>query len=276
MFKLPYLLSAHGKEVLFVEPVNLKKRLSHIVRKSIFNQAKKVFAVSNFTKNELIKSGISENKIAITKNGVKIVYPLKKIDYKEIKNKYGLLGKSIILTVARLDVHKGQDMVLKAMPSVLAIVPNAHYIIVGTGSEEDKLRKMVTGYDLDENVTITGFVPDEELIEYYNICDVFVMTSRYLKNEKSIEGFGLTFLEANSFGKPVIGGNTGGIPDAVVDGETGLLVDPENVKEIAESIIKLLSNKELAFRLGEKGKERIIKSYTWDKISRELRDQLDN
>lgn len=246
------------------------------MRKSIFNQAKKVFAVSNFTKNELIKSGISENKIAITKNGVKIVYPLKKIDYKEIKNKYGLLGKSIILTVARLDVHKGQDMVLKAMPSVLAIVPNAHYIIVGTGSEEDKLRKMVTGYDLDENVTITGFVPDEELIEYYNICDVFVMTSRYLKNEKSIEGFGLTFLEANSFGKPVIGGNTGGIPDAVVDGETGLLVDPENVKEIAESIIKLLSNKELAFRLGEKGKERIIKSYTWDKISRELRDQLDN
>lgn len=274
ILKIPYFLCAHGKEVLFAKPKTLRKKVSSLLQKLIFNKAKKIFAVSNFTKNELMKIGVHENKISVIKNGVNIYQKSNIIECNEIKDKYGLSGKQIILTVARLDVHKGQDMVLKALPSVLKLIQNAHYVIVGTGSEEGKLRNLINDYGLNNNVTITGFIPEEELKKFYSICDIFIMTSRYLKNKKSIEGFGLTFLEANSFGKPVIGGNTGGIPDAIVDGETGLLVDPENVQEISESIIKLLSDKELSLRLGENGKERVSNSFTWERIVGNLREQF--
>src|SRR5207253_10815502 len=108
-----------------------------------------------------------------------------------------------------------------------------------------------------------GRVTDQDLVALYTHCTAFVMVSRDRTTDGGAEGFGLVFLEANSYGKPVLGGNSGGIPDAVLDGTTGLLADPDSVISVAENAIRLLTNRKLAERLGRQGRDRVLRERTW-------------
>ena len=110
---------------------------------------------------------------------------------------------------------------------------------------------------------------DEQVAQYYNACDVFIMPSRET-SDRDVEGFGLVYLEANSFGKPVIAGKSGGVEDAVIDGQTGFLVEPEDVNMVAESLIKILSNKDLAEKLGQQGRLRVEREFSWFHKARQL------
>ncbi len=117
-----------------------------------------------------------------------------------------------------------------------------------------------------------GEVKEEEIPLYYMACDLFIMPSYEIKEKGDVEGFGIAYLEANACGKPVIGGRSGGVTDAVIDGETGLLIDPLNINQIAEALIKLLTNSGLARKLGEEGRRRIKKELNWRKIAQEIRE----
>jgi phosphatidylinositol alpha-1,6-mannosyltransferase len=134
---------------------------------------------------------------------------------------------------------------------LLQAVPDVTYLIVGSGPQAG-LDHLACELGVRDHVIFTGLVPDEDLPAIYALCDVFAMPSRQNLVEHSVEGFGLVFLEANACGKPVIGGRSGGISDAVVDGVTGFLVNPQDPQEIANVLKILLTNRELARRLATK------------------------
>ena len=146
-------------------------------------------------------------------------------------------------------------------------MPNAKYFVVGKGSYETKLRDLTRELNLESHVVFAGFVPQDELPLYYWASDVFVMPSRIERGSGDVEGFGISFLEANVCGKPVVAGRSGGVEDAVVHGKTGLLVDPESEEVVAEKIIELLTNEKLAATLGSQGRNRILDQFTWNHIA---------
>lgn len=147
--------------------------------------------------------------------------------------------RRVILTVCRLEHtegYKGYDQILRALPAVLQQVPTTHYLLGGQGNDLPRIRKLVEELNLENAVTLAGFVPEEELVAFYQFCDVFAMPSRK-------EGFGIVFLEALACGRPVLAGNRDGSVDALLDGELGVLVDPEDTAAIAEALAELLAGR---------------------------------
>jgi phosphatidylinositol alpha-1,6-mannosyltransferase len=174
-----------------------------------------------------------------------------------------LAGEPVLLTLGRLQARKGQDNVVRALPALAGQYPNLRYAVVGstqggTPLLRERLLALAQELGVSRHVTIMTDVPDEELPLYYSACDVFVMPNR-MEADGDVEGFGQVFLEAGLARKPVIGGNSGGVPDAVVDGQTGLLVDGMSVPDIAAALLRLLGDSALAQRMAEAGRERALR-----------------
>jgi phosphatidylinositol alpha-1,6-mannosyltransferase len=268
IFKIPYFVSCHGMDILTAARDPRKKKLMN----KILEQASGVIANSEFTKNELIKLSVPESKIiviypcVVKKDGIA---PDKIL---EIKNRLGLADKKIILTVSRLMERKGHDRVIEALPKVLERVPNAIYVIVGSGPEGEKLKILSSKLQVENSILFTGEISEEKKAAFYQLCDVFIMTPRQIGSD--VEGFGTVYLEANQFGKPVVAGRSGGVGEAVVDGVTGIIMDPENVNQIAEAVIKLLTDEPLAKKLGEQGQERVEKEFRWEIQAEKLKKIL--
>lgn len=173
-----------------------------------------------------------------------------------LRRRHGLEGRRVLLTVARLVPHKGHDVVIRALPAILARVPDAAYLVVGAGPNAAALRALAERAGVADRVRFAGSVPAGELAAHYHLCDVFVMATREAGTDT--EGFGIVFAEAAACGRPAIGGRTGGVAGAVRDGETGLLVDPRSPAEVADAAVRLLTDPELAGRLGEAGRRRVL------------------
>ena len=257
---LPYIIYVHGLDLVgFLGDEARKKRI-----KAILKNADKIIANSHYTKDLVLKLGDYSQKIEVINPALDLKkYP--KIDKAEARRKLGLKDKKIILTVGRLVKRKGHDLIIKSLPKVCNRVSDLLYIIVGSGPYEKELKNLVKKFGLKDKVRFEGRVGDKVLSYYYASSDLFCMPSRMIKEEGSVEGFGIVYLEASLYEKPVLGGRTGGVEDAVVDGETGILVDLENVNEIAQALIRLLTNQELSNKLGVQGRERVLKDFDWDK-----------
>lgn len=256
IFVLPYFVSCHGMDILTAAESPRKKKMMN----KILAQASGIVANSEFTKRELVKLGVSENKIII-------VYPcVAKKDgtetekIAEIKNRLGLADKKIILTVGRLVARKGHGKVIEALPKIIDKMPNTIYVIAGDGPERKNLESEIKNYELENNVLLLGEVSEEQKAAFYQLCDVFVMTPRQIGPD--VEGFGTVYLEANNFGKPVVAGESGGVVEAVADGVTGIVVNPESQYEIAEAVVKLLVDENLAKTMGEQGREKVVEEFT--------------
>lgn len=185
--------------------------------------------------------------------------------------RYGLDGKRVILTVARLDQRKGHDVVLRALARLDA--PDVVYLIVGRGREEARLRALAGACGVVDRVRFAGFIPDADLPAVYNLCDIFAMPNRVTEGTAlagDVEGFGISFVEAGACGKPVVAGRSGGAVEAVLDGETGLLVDPRSDQGVAEAIQRLLKDPAEARRLGEAGRRRAEALFDWDALARQV------
>jgi phosphatidylinositol alpha-1,6-mannosyltransferase len=256
-----FLVVLHGYDILVSTESSSLRR---IIFRLITSCARPIVAVSRYVKGLLLMSGIPEEKIAIINGGVNIER-FSKGDPERLKKRFGLKNKKIILALARLDKVKGQDIVIKVLPRVIQSVPDVRYIIAGKGKEEKRLKRLVDENSLNQYVIFAGYVKEEELADFYMLCDIFVMLSH--QAGKGVEGFGLAFLEANMCGKPVIGGRHGGVLDAVIDGETGILVNPEDEEEIAGAIVELLKDKELSSKLGKRGRERCISQFSWKMVA---------
>ena len=185
------------------------------------------------------------------------------IDPTAVRKSLGLDGRRVLLTVARLDDYKGIDTVIQALPTIRERFPNVLYLVVGEGKDRPALERLAQELDLTEHVRFAGYIRDEDLPAVYNACDFFVMVSRALTEEESMEGFGIVFLEAAACCKASIGGRSGGIPDAVVDGKTGMLVDPLSIDAVAEAIVHLLAHPEEADRMGRQGRQRVLAELQW-------------
>lgn len=247
---IPFFVSCHGMDILVPQSVPRKNR----ILLKILAEARGIITNSHFTKRELVNLGVAEEKVVV-------VYPCpgeKKEASpsvrEEVRRKYNLQDKKILLTVGRLVERKGHDKVVEALPKILEYVPNVVYIVVGDGPEKEKLQVLSSKLQVQDKVMFAGEVSKEKLRAFYELCDIFIMVPRQIGSD--VEGFGTVYLEANQYGKPAIAGRSGGVAEAVEDGVTGLLVDPTDVDQTAEAVIKLLTDKNLANRLGQQGKER--------------------
>lgn len=256
------IIGAHGREIL-QEKKPFRQRLIRLAH----CRAHRGVAVSQYTRQLLVQLGVPQEKVAFVPNGVNVEVFCPREKSASLMRRYGLEGKMVILTLARLVPRKGQDLVIAALPQVLEKVPQAVYMLVGQGSDEPRLRDLTQSLGLTDRVVFAGYVPDDQLVDHYNLADVYIMTSREIEARGDVEGFGITFLEAGACQVPVIGGRSGGIPDAVLDGETGILVDPEDPDQIAEALIRLLTDLPYARRLGKRGRQRVTETLQWQHIA---------
>ena len=181
-----------------------------------------------------------------------------------LRDELGLTHKSVIVSVGRLVPRKGQDRLIEALPLIRKSISNVHLLLVGEGSYKKSLEKMVVERDLGGIVTFVGRVHYAKLPSYFQCGDIFAMPSRSRFAGLEVEGLGIVYLEAGACGLPVIAGNSGGVPDAVVDGVTGIVVDGKNVKEIAAAIIRVLGDRAKAKSMGEKGNEWVRSGWSWE------------
>jgi phosphatidyl-myo-inositol dimannoside synthase len=265
---VPYLVMGYGRE--FVQTGgNLTK---WGVQQFVFRGAAGGMAISHYTRDLMQRRGLPPAKTHLIYAGVDPAPYALPDDAADLRASLGLTGKAVILTISRLVARKGQEQVLRAMQSLGPEV-QAHYVIVGDGPRRAELEALAADLGLSKQVTFTGEIPTTEVVRYLHACDLFVMTSRDIAGEP-IEGFGLVYLEANVCGKPVIAGATGGVADAVEEGVSGLLVDPEKPEEIAVALRQLLTDPQLARTLGEQGRQRALERFTWGHVAAHFQEGL--
>ncbi len=227
------------------------------------NSAQFLIVISEYTRREFVNLGVVDERIHKILPGVDVNRFTPMVNCRSVIEKHGLEGRKVLLTVSRLVERKGHDSVIRAMPAILEKVPHAIYVVAGAGSQEEYLKSLAVELGVSDQVVFAGYVAEEDLPAYYNMCDVLVMPSRQTEGRESIEGFGIVYLEANACGKPTVGGNSGGVTEAVRDGITGILVDPTNSRAVADAVIHLLLDSNLAQRLGRQGREIVERDHTW-------------
>jgi len=182
----------------------------------------------------------------------------------EIRSTLGIENKRVIMCVGRLVHRKGQDALIAAMPNIVKRLPEAVLVLVGVGPREKYLRKQVERLGLQSSVIFTGRVQYAQLPQYFQAADLFVMPSRSRLAGLEVEGLGIVYLEASACGIPVIAGKSGGAPDAVLSGETGLLVDGKNPTEISNTIVALLPDRNRLLAMGKAGNKWVCAEWSWD------------
>jgi phosphatidylinositol alpha-1,6-mannosyltransferase len=266
IFRLPLLIFCHGDEISQTD----RRRFQPRVRDFVYRQADALVAANQYAKDGLLRIGIPNNRIHKITPGVDLDHFRPGSPSKELVDRFALAGKRVLLTVARLVPRKGHKIVLEALSVVSKQIPNLKYMIVGEGPEKERLEQMVQQLQLGDVVTFVGDVPHHQIGEFYKLCDIFIMINR-LEGGGDVESFGMVFTEANAMGKVVIGGKSGGTAEAVLDGSTGFLVDPESAANVAERLLLLLRDNELARRMGSAGLKRVIGEFGWRSRSDTLR-----
>ena len=226
---IPYWILTYGIEAWDVNEPRLKKA---------FRDASQILAISEYTRSRLVREqNLNSSRVSLLPCAVEKTQFVMARKPNELLSRYGLSpDQPVILTVSRLvrsDSYKGYASVLRAMPAIRKAIPNVHYVLVGTGDDRPRVERLVHNLGLKDCVTLAGYVSDAELCAHYNLCDVFAMPSKR-------EGFGIVYLEAMACGKPTLGGNKDGAVDALMNGELGALVDPDDPSEIATTLIAIL------------------------------------
>lgn len=281
IFRVPYFTTTHGADVLNpMRAKGLKGIWKRALLKPVLKHAQFVTANSEYTRQLLIDSGVPKEKTIVVYPTANHTPPASELAFSPIIDEVQKLkqdGYTIMLSTCRLVRRKGVDQVIKAMPYIRKKLDKVAYIVVGSGQYRPDLERFAD--ETGGMIIFTGAAPDEDLKALYNMCDLFILMPRELHG--LIEGFGIVYIEASLFGKPVIGSNVGGVPEAIVsfdgtnqDTATGLLVDdPMDNKEIAEKVITVLSNKELAQQLGENG-AKYAQQFTWQKSADAIKEKL--
>lgn len=197
-----------------------------------------------------------------------------------VRERYGLSDRPVVVCVSRLVARKGQDTLIRAMPEILAAAPSTVLLIVGDGPYRASLEKLAERTGVAASVRFTGPVPAAELPAHYGAGDVFAMPCRTRHRGLDVEGLGIVYLEASATGLPVVSGDSGGAPDAVLDGETGWIVrgghsgDADGAAQTAERVVALLRDPSLRKRMGERGRAWVEEQWRWDLLAERLRALL--
>jgi phosphatidylinositol alpha-1,6-mannosyltransferase len=191
-----------------------------------------------------------------------------------VRARHGLGDRPVVVCVSRMVPRKGQDVLVRALPLVQAHVPDAALLLVGGGPHRRAVERLVARLGLERDVVVAGRVPWGETPAYYAAGDVFCMPTRSRLGGLEVEALGICYLEAAATGLPVVAGDSGGAPDAVLDGENGFVVDGRSVAGVAERLVQLLSDRELAARFGARGREWVSQSWLWEHQAARLQQLL--
>tara|TARA_Y100000591_G_scaffold332679_1_gene371018 strand:+ start:5227 stop:6423 length:1197 start_codon:yes stop_codon:yes gene_type:complete len=261
-YGIPYIIYTYGQEVV-INNVCKNNPIVFWYMKRVLKNANVIISNCDFTSSLIAKWGINKAKIVKIPNGVDPNYFVPKSNISNDDLPFFLKGKDIILTVGRLIRRKGHDTVIKALKKIKNKNPNFSYVIVGEGPELKNLKELVRKLNLEDFVFFAGRVSDEELLNYYQNCVFFIMLSYEIGSKNDVEGMPLVYLQASSCAKPNVASFSGGIEEAVLDGETGYVIDPKDVYSCSEVMDKLLNEKELSKKLGENGRMYIEKHMNW-------------
>jgi len=260
----PYSLFFHGMDLNYALKIKRKKWIT----KKIIKKSSHIICASDYTA-KLLKNFIGSEisgKIVVVNPGINPSALSKgKNKIKELRFKHGLEKKFVLFTVGRLVKRKGQDMAIEAVIKLSEKISNICYYIGGDGPDKEYFTAKAKN---KKNIVFLGKINEEEKLAWFRVCDIFIMPNREIKGD--FEGFGIVFLEAALAGKPVIAGRSGGVEDAVIDYETGILVDPESVDDITESIIELKNSPMLRMELGENAMKRAANEFSWNKQARKI------
>lgn len=221
--------------------------------------------LGNFTRSAISRS-LSRNA---TKSMVRIAPGIDTThfapidDSEKLKAELDLAQKRVIVSVGRLVHRKGQDTLVEAMPEILEKFPDAHLLFVGVGPHLEYIHKRAIQLGVLANISFVGRVQYRELPRFICVGEIFAMPSRSRLAGLEVEGLGIVYLEASACGLPVVGGRSGGAPDALIEGETGFAVDGRNAREVSDAIITLLENPELGRAMGERGRQWIADEWEW-------------
>lgn len=271
---IPYGIITHGAELLLLEEKAQRSWFKTSTGRQLLSGASVFVANSHwtadYTRRVLAQVGLdrSMDRVRVVPLGTDPEEFTVGLDTSVVRRSYNLEGGPWILTVARLDWHKGVDTIIRALPVIRAAVPGARYAIAGVGESRAHLEQLAASLGLGDAVRFLGFVPEADLPALYNVADVFALVSR--RHDLLVEGFGIAAVEASASGVPVVAGREGGMPDAVRDGETGLLVDPYDPTEVAAAVAKLLSDDALRSKLARAGRRAVETFYNWDRVVRDL------
>ena len=260
----------HGHEVWWAKvfPFNLLLR-------RIGSTVDVLTYLGEFTRNAISKALNSAARKSMVKIAPGIdVDHFQPTDASELRKELGLKDKKVIVSVGRLVHRKGQDHLIESMPEILKSVPDAHLLLVGEGPYRDHLQELVQKYEVQDSVTFIGRIQYEELPIYLCAGDIFAMPSRSRLMGLEVEGLGIVYLEASSCGLPVLAGNSGGAPDAVIQNQSGVVVNGTDNQEIAAAAVALLSDIETSQKMGNVGRQWIIDNWRWEIWSKDFEKVL--
>jgi phosphatidylinositol alpha-1,6-mannosyltransferase len=268
---IPYGVIVYGTELLLIDAKIRRSRFKRGTAGSMIGKAAVLVAISRWTA-ELAREvlGLLDLDIPVetVPLGTTPEHFRPGIDPTAVRAKYGMNGGPWLLTVSRLEWHKGIDTMMKALPAVRAAHPHTRYAIAGVGDRFPQLEQLRRSLGLGDAVRFLGGVPDDELPALYNAADLYVGPSR--RHDLLAEGFGISLVEASACGLAVVGGRSGGVPDAVREGETGLLVNPDDPAAVAAGVNALLADPERRKQFGAAGRRAVESYYNWDRVVRDL------
>jgi phosphatidyl-myo-inositol dimannoside synthase len=270
----PYGIFVYGTDLLLLQDRLRHSGLKRQAARALIGSAKVVVAISRWTQElcltVLRELGFDDGEIdvRIVPLGTDPEHFRPGVDTAEVRSRYGLEDGRWLLTVARLVAHKGIDTVLHVLAALAGEHPTLRYAVVGTGPMQAQLEALAQRLGVATRVRFLTQVPDSDLPALYNNAEIYLGVSR--PAELMMEGFGISLSEASACGIPVVGGSSGGIPDAVLENETGLLVDARTPAPVVEVVRRLLIDRALARRLGDGGRKAVESYFNWDRVTSDV------
>jgi phosphatidylinositol alpha-1,6-mannosyltransferase len=260
----PTVVLAHGFDYwLSTVPI------AHGVMKRMTSHAARVAGCSEFISRRVRTAVPRHVPVSVLHPGADVERFRPDLPTADIRERHGLGDRPLIVCVSRLVPRKGQDVLIRSMRAIQRRVPEAGLLIVGSGPYEAKLRTLAERAPT-RSVSFVGEVTEEDLPRYYAAGDVFAMPCRTRMAGLEVEGWGNVFIEAAACGRPVVVGDSGGSREALVHGETGLLVDGSDIEGVAEALATLLEDPAYASRLGKTGRARVEREHTWPRVAERL------
>lgn len=258
-FDIPLVTIAHGDDFL--------RRYPYKINEFILQNIQRTVVTNKFMRRLFLKvHNIDPNKVKVIHLGVNIEDSIVKESIIDLRKKFNISpNEFVILTVSRFYPRKGFDTILNSIKLIIDENLNLpiQYIIIGSGEDENRIKKLISDLNIKSNVKLLGSVDEKVKNQYYKLSDVFILVPEVKRN--SIEGFGIVYIEANFFKLPVIGARSGGVRTAIEDGKSGFLIEPKDIKSLKDKIVLLYRNKQLRKDLGQFGHERVKESFNWTK-----------
>jgi phosphatidyl-myo-inositol dimannoside synthase len=271
---IPYGLMVHGGDLLILQQQIVRSRHKRRTTRALLQSASVIVSNSRWTA-DLCRSLLKTLRLESVANRLRVV-PLGSdpqhfrpgLDQIEVRRRHGLNGRRWLLTVARLTPHKGIDTGLRLLAELRDSYPDVGYLVVGFGNQLDELQTMARHLGIADRVRFLTRVPDSDLPALYNCAEIYLGLSR--ATERNVEGFGISLVEAGACGIPVVAGRSGGIPDAVHEAATGLLVDSGQPAQVSTAVRSLLDNTALARELGAGGRRAVESYYNWQRVAKDI------